>query len=250
MKKPTVTEVARSFSAVLDSVELLWVTSTADDGAFFARLEDLGPDGRAIPVTDGQLRAIHRRLERPARPDVPLARSFLRRDAAPLVPGEAAELVFDLEPTSYRFAVGHRVRLAISGAERDHFARIPAAGEVRVRIHRDRSHPSRIELPLGGSPEMGERDADGTRLLTSAVCSPAGVGSPAGRWLPNQIRSDSSLVMKTLSVTEVARNFSAVLDSVERKQEEIVLVRNRREVARLVPEPQRQDALEVFGDLF
>jgi prevent-host-death family protein len=56
--------------------------------------------------------------------------------------------------------------------------------------------------------------------------------------------------MKTLSVTEVARNFSAVLDSVERKQEEIVLVRNRREVARLVPEPPRQNALEVFGDLF
>lgn len=56
--------------------------------------------------------------------------------------------------------------------------------------------------------------------------------------------------MKTLSVTEVARNFSAVLDSVERKQEEIVLVRNRRQVARLVPEPPHQDALEVFGDLF
>ena len=56
--------------------------------------------------------------------------------------------------------------------------------------------------------------------------------------------------MKTLSVTEVARNFSAVLDSVEREQEEIVLVRNRRQVARLVPEPPRQDALEVFGDLF
>jgi prevent-host-death family protein len=55
--------------------------------------------------------------------------------------------------------------------------------------------------------------------------------------------------MKTLSVTEVARNFSAVLDSVERDQEEIVLVRNRRQVARLVPEAPRQDALEVFGDL-
>ncbi|MGH7898679.1 MAG: type II toxin-antitoxin system Phd/YefM family antitoxin [Candidatus Binatia bacterium] len=56
--------------------------------------------------------------------------------------------------------------------------------------------------------------------------------------------------MKTLSVTEVARNFSAVLDSLERDQEEIVLVRNRRQVARLVPEAPRQDALEVFGDLY
>ena len=56
--------------------------------------------------------------------------------------------------------------------------------------------------------------------------------------------------LKTLSVTEVARNFSAVLDAVEGDQEEIVLVRNQRHVARLVPEAPRQDALSVFGDLY
>jgi len=53
-----------------------------------------------------------------------------------------------------------------------------------------------------------------------------------------------------LSVTDVARNFSAVLDAVERDQEEVVLVRNQRHVARLVPEAPRQDALSVFGDLY
>ena len=56
--------------------------------------------------------------------------------------------------------------------------------------------------------------------------------------------------MKTLSVTDVARNFSAVLDALERDQEEIVLVRNQRHVARLIPEAPRQDALSVFGDLY
>jgi len=56
--------------------------------------------------------------------------------------------------------------------------------------------------------------------------------------------------MKTLSVTEVARNFRAVLDSVECDQEEIVLVQNGRQIARLVPEAPRQDTLEVFGDLY
>jgi antitoxin (DNA-binding transcriptional repressor) of toxin-antitoxin stability system len=56
--------------------------------------------------------------------------------------------------------------------------------------------------------------------------------------------------MKTLSVTEVARNFRRVLDAVEHDQEEIVLVRNRRTVARLVPEAPAQTALEVFGDLY
>lgn len=56
--------------------------------------------------------------------------------------------------------------------------------------------------------------------------------------------------MKTLTVTEVARNFSSVMDGVEAKQEEIVLVRNRKPIARLVPEPPEQDALEVLGDLY
>ncbi len=56
--------------------------------------------------------------------------------------------------------------------------------------------------------------------------------------------------MKILTVTEVARNFSAVLDGVEREQEEVVLVRNHREIARLVPEPPARNALEVLGDLY
>lgn len=68
--------------------------------------------------------------------------------------------------------------------------------------------------------------------------------------LRNQIQSDNHDHMKTRSVTEVARNFSAVLDAVERDQEEIVLVRNQRHVARLVPEAPHQDALSVFGDLY
>lgn len=56
--------------------------------------------------------------------------------------------------------------------------------------------------------------------------------------------------MKTLSVTDVARNFSAVLDALERDQEEVILVRNQRQVARLVPEAPQQDALTMFGDLY
>lgn len=56
--------------------------------------------------------------------------------------------------------------------------------------------------------------------------------------------------MKTLTVTEVARNFSAVMNDVEAEQEEIVLMRNHKPVARLVPEPAAQNALEMLGDLY
>ena len=60
----------------------------------------------------------------------------------------------------------------------------------------------------------------------------------------------TNLTYTPLSVTEVARNFRAVLGRVEHQQEEIVLVRNRRQVARLVPEAPQRTALEVFGDLY
>jgi len=56
--------------------------------------------------------------------------------------------------------------------------------------------------------------------------------------------------MKTLSVTEVARNFREVIDAVEQKQEEIILVRHKKQVARLIPDSAPQNALEVFGDLY
>jgi antitoxin (DNA-binding transcriptional repressor) of toxin-antitoxin stability system len=56
--------------------------------------------------------------------------------------------------------------------------------------------------------------------------------------------------MKILTVTKAARNFSRVLDEVERDGEEIVLVRNHRQIVRLIPEPAAQTALEVLGDLY
>jgi putative CocE/NonD family hydrolase len=128
----------------------LHVASSASDGAFFAYLEDVAPDGGVGYVTEGQLRALHRRY-RPADGD-PLGlprRSFARADAAPLVPGEPAELTFDLLPTSYVFAAGHAIRLALAGADADHFARIPAAGPVAWRVQRSVAYPSSVLLPVG-----------------------------------------------------------------------------------------------------
>lgn len=56
--------------------------------------------------------------------------------------------------------------------------------------------------------------------------------------------------MKSLTATEVARNFSQVLDDLEESQEEVVIVRNHRMIARIIPEPEEQSALEVLGDLY
>lgn len=142
----------------------LYVASSARDGAFFAYLEDVAPDGRVAHVTEGTLRAIHRRVQ-PGGPD-PLGlprHSFRRADALPLVPGEIAELRFDLLPTSYVFPAGHRIRLALAGADADHFARIPAEGPVRWRVQRSRAHASSLLLPVAG--ERGSARAEPERSI-------------------------------------------------------------------------------------
>jgi len=56
--------------------------------------------------------------------------------------------------------------------------------------------------------------------------------------------------MKTMTVTDVARNFRVVMDGIENTREEIRLTRNRKTIARIVPESAEQTALEVFGDLY
>jgi putative CocE/NonD family hydrolase len=43
-------------------VVTLYVASTATDGAFYVYLEDVDENGRVTYVTEGQLRALHRRL--------------------------------------------------------------------------------------------------------------------------------------------------------------------------------------------
>lgn len=130
-------------------VVTLFLTSTASDGTFFVYLEDVDERGRTAYVTEGQLRAIHRRLSdaRPPYSQVVPYRTFKRGDAQPLVAGEIAELTFDLLPTSYLFQPAHRIRVAIAGADASHFAILPG-GPPTVRVYRSRLRASRIDLPV------------------------------------------------------------------------------------------------------
>ncbi|HJU64323.1 MAG TPA: CocE/NonD family hydrolase [Gemmatimonadaceae bacterium] len=130
----------------------LRVSSTHTDGNFIVYLEDVAPDGRVTYVTEGHLRALHRKLSNdppPYRTPYPY-RSFARKDAEPLVPGELATLTFPLLPTSVLFRRGHRIRISLAGADRDSFKRLPTAqqGDVTITVARGGDQPSYIELPV------------------------------------------------------------------------------------------------------
>jgi putative CocE/NonD family hydrolase len=129
----------------------LHMSAEKDDAHVFVYLEDESADGRVEYVTEGQLRALHRHVSDHAATYDSVApfRTCERKDARPLVSGQIEVLRFDLLPIAWRFAKGHRIRLAIAGTDRDHFKAPPHL--QTLAFHRSSAHPSFIELPVVGS---------------------------------------------------------------------------------------------------
>ena len=131
-------------------VVTLHIRSTHEDGAFYVYLDAEAPDGRIVYVTDGQLRALHRKVsdeEAPYRTWAP-HHTFRKADGAPLDPGEVAELTFGLMPTSALIPEGYRLRVSIACHDADNFTRYPPTGDPVITLERNTTHASRIDLPV------------------------------------------------------------------------------------------------------
>jgi len=128
----------------------LFVTSTHTDGAFFVYLEEIDEKGKVTYLTEGELRALHRRLSsEPSPTKIPVPyHTFTKKDAMPLVPGQMAELKFHLQPISVLVKKGHRLRVAIAGHDKGTFLRIPAEGNPTIAVQRSKRALSSIELPV------------------------------------------------------------------------------------------------------
>ena len=129
----------------------LHAASTHEDGAFYVYLEDVGPDGRVSYLTEGMLRAIHRKTAEPlTAPYVPLGvyHTFKKADAMPLVPGEVTEVSITLFPISTVFKKGHSLRVAIAGHDEALKDRYPKEGVPVLSVERNSAYPSRVVLPV------------------------------------------------------------------------------------------------------
>jgi uncharacterized protein len=144
---PLATDVEISGSPTV----VLEVASTATDGAFFAYLEDVAPDGHVTYLDEGELRAINRKLmaapERPYNSPGP-ASSSSRLNAQPLVPGKPAELKICMWPTSILLRKGHQIRVALAGADAGIFRRYPQVGDVTWTVYRQSGLGSYLDLPV------------------------------------------------------------------------------------------------------
>ena len=121
----------------------LFVSSSAPDTDFTGKLVDVHPDGRAINLTDGILRARYRNSL--AEPEL-------------LEPGTVYELTLDLTATSNVFLPGHRIRLEVSSSNFPRYDRNTNTGGVIAHesedqmIGRRQPHPSRSRPPQPSGP--------------------------------------------------------------------------------------------------
>lgn len=127
----------------------LWISSSAVDTDFTAKLIDVHPPnsdypyGYAMNLTDTIVRARYRNGD--GKPDF-------------LTPGEIYKITLPLYPTSNLFQRGHRIRLDISSSNFPRFDVNPNTGEplgknrlwqvARNTIHHDAAHLSRVVLPI------------------------------------------------------------------------------------------------------
>jgi hypothetical protein len=119
---------------------ILYASSSAFDTDFAARLSDVFPDGRAIQLQNGMLRARYRNLD--ADPEL-------------LTPGRIYRFEIDMWATANRFKAGHRLRLDISSADFPRFDRNTNRGGEHRRpisatqtIYHDTEHPSHLLLSV------------------------------------------------------------------------------------------------------
>ena len=127
----------------------LWVSSSAPDTDFTAKLIDWYPPSRwyphgyALNLTDSIARLRYRNG---------------REKGELLTPGETAGLTVTLYPTSNLFAAGHRIRLDISSSNFPRFDVNPNTGDpigrerrrqgADNRVHHNRAQPSHVVLPV------------------------------------------------------------------------------------------------------
>jgi len=133
------------------------MSTDTTDGAVHAYLEDLSPEGRVTYIDEGMLRLIDRKVVDPKTlPYQPLgpAHSFLRKDAEPMMPREPAHISFSLYPTSVLLRRGHRIRIALAGADAGIFRRYPRERTSNWNVYRDAARASLIELPVRNHPDQ------------------------------------------------------------------------------------------------
>ena len=100
----------------------LYISSNCTDTDFTIKLTDVYPDGRSMLITDGSLTVRFR--------DNYTTEALMAGN-----PDDVYELLIDCWSTAYKFAPGHKIRVAISSSNYPRFAVNPNTGEPLARTY-------------------------------------------------------------------------------------------------------------------
>jgi putative CocE/NonD family hydrolase len=145
----------------------LRLSSNRSAGDVFVYLSDVDEMGEAVYVSEGQHRIgfstrldprMQTRYRTAVRPELPWY-GFRQQDYTEdlLANGRVVELDLDLIPIAWRFRKGHRIRIAVAGADSGNFELHPrlCSGDdpescisTELYLHRGSAQPSRIDLPV------------------------------------------------------------------------------------------------------
>ncbi|HUH97757.1 MAG TPA: CocE/NonD family hydrolase [Anaerolineales bacterium] len=131
----------------------LWLSTAAPDLDVFAYLEEVDPGGRSTYVTEGDLRASHRKLSPAPFNNFGLPyQSHLQGDQLPLPDGKPFELAFSLLPSSFQFHIGDRIRITVAFADTGNFDTPVLEPPPTLQLLRNPLHPSYVEIPILHDP--------------------------------------------------------------------------------------------------
>jgi hypothetical protein len=124
------------------------LSTTHPEGAVLVYLEDIDENGRSRYITEGGLLLEHRKLSKNKMFEGLPYHSYNQSDASPMPVNKVEEISFRLWPISILIKKGHAIRVAIAGADKDTFDRVPAEGTPKLSIYRNKTNVSFVELPV------------------------------------------------------------------------------------------------------
>jgi putative CocE/NonD family hydrolase len=127
----------------------LWLVTDAPDLDVFVYMEEVDSKGNSTYVTEGNLRASHRAPGAAPYDNLGLPHHrYCESDVESVPAGEPFRLSFDLLATSYLFQADNRIRITIAFADADNFDTPILDPTPEVRLLKDASHASLVELPM------------------------------------------------------------------------------------------------------
>ncbi|MDR5798076.1 CocE/NonD family hydrolase [Caballeronia sp. LZ008] len=141
--------LSKPMSVAGHAVATLRMTVDQGDASIFVYLSEVDAEGQVFYMTEGFLRAIHRKTS-----SVPSNyvtawpfRTFGRSDAARLEVGRLTDFVIPLLPVAWTLKKGSKLRVSISGADAGHFVPMPYGRPPVFSVHTG-ADGSFIDLPI------------------------------------------------------------------------------------------------------